>query len=254
VLGGVRWWDSRAALAANGVDFDSKAIARSAMRSARASDALAAYTAHTWATRGDHADLSPLGYATLDWPWLCAQPEDIRLRLLSGLINAIGGQTGSVSLGQLEDLTGLHAWSRLVGTLHGTQISTTGPLCTIAREWGRNPLPELELRPGATTLWDRRFELSLSAEFPHALRVACFGSAGEAMLITHAWPIPRPRGHILHSQPALWDNTTLIAAPTLGYVAAAWRGTSELVRCRFQTPVFAAPSAHGACPSRSPRM
>jgi tRNA(Ile)-lysidine synthase len=235
----VRLRTSRAELATHGLDFDSKALARTAQRSARASDALVQYTAHIWSTAGDHARLDALGTATLNWRWLCAQPEDIRLRILAGLFDCIGGRPESTSLGQLEALTSARDWHPLVGTLNGTKISAADGRCTIIREWGRNALPTQTLSPGVPALWDRRFRITLSAACPTPLHLACLDTHGiDALkrLNTPGLDHPKP---VLQSQPALWHGTQLVAAPTLAYVAAEWRTIPDLVACKFERPSFA---------------
>ena len=237
------------AATAAGFGLDTLAVARSAARVARASDALAMLTRDAWSRRDTGAHFDALGYATLRWDWLLAQPEEIRLRLLAGLIDRIGGQDKSVSLGQLEDFTiGRHWRPRgLDGvTLHGTRmrdrVEGGTPTLVIMRETGRQPDGTLSLRPGTSVVWDRRFRVALAASYPRELQLGALGATRgveatgrdqlarlESTLPAIAKPWP------LEALPAVRDGAELVAVPPLGFARPDLGGR---VQCDTLAPWF----------------
>ena len=233
------------ATAAHGIGLDRRALARSASRIARASHALSGLTIRAWAERGSHARFDPLGYAVLNWDWLVAQPEEIRLRLLAGLLNAIGGQADAVSLGQLEAATVGQNWHRhcLAGkTLHGAQLDCRATRSdhwteiVITREVGRQSQEATTLAPGAAVLWDRRFRLSVDARCPVALSLRPLGCADAEGRGNR--PLA-PRG-AWEGQPALWmggngGTAVLAGVPLSGFARPECAG---MVHCETLLPEF----------------
>ncbi len=251
----VRLRRARAALANEGCDLDSHALARTAMRMARAHAALTAATAAAWAARGAHAGVDPLGYATLDWTWLLTHPEEIRLRLLGGLLNAIGGQADAMSLGQLERLTIGRDWQPLAGTLHGVALQPTPNSLVLTREWGRQPLPEIEVGVGELVVWDRRFRLTMGQPHPAPVQAGALGPAGLDALRSAKFPLPPVPARVLWALPALRSlshhhaavpNRTvhsrgdILEVPALGYHhhGPLSRGSTPTT-CAFIGPAFA---------------
>ena len=238
----VRLRQAQAALMAAGITLDNAALARTAARAARASDALSAFTAQTWAQRAEHASFNALGIASVRWDWLLEQPEDIRLRLLAGLIEIIGGQGQAVSLGQLEAAVARSQWGPLHGvTLHGAQFVNAPAekgTVLIIREYGR-PMPELEVAPGQSAIWDGRFSVRISRDCPGLVRVSALGSTGLKEVKETGWT--RASKHTtavagLWTQPAVWWQGGLAAAPTLGFARPPLAG---LIHCEPIQPRFA---------------
>ncbi len=199
-----------------GFALDAAALSRTANRAARAGDALDYLTAKAWDARGDAADFSRFGHATVDWAWLLSHPEEIRLRLLAGLVEGIGGQAEPVSLGQLENLTA--GWGITSGaTLHGTQwVSGSKGELQIFRETAR-ATGSIDITPGTRVTWDRRFVLQAGPEAPSGT-VAALGAAGLAAIEARGWERPKVPAHALWTQPAFRVRSTVLAVPTFGYV------------------------------------
>lgn len=247
----VRLRRARAILAAEGIDLASTALARSAQRLGRASAALAQMTANAWAGRGHRAHLDPLGFATLDWAWLLEQPEDIRLRLLAGLLDAIGGQPEAMSLGQLERLTMGRDWYPLTGTVHGVDIQQGRSGLVLAREWGRRQPKTTDLFAGAPKpwplLWDGRFVLNGAPLTTTDLTIRSLGPEGLAALRAPPPPATLAPTRALWSLPAVFSGFDLVAVPSLGFFAGALalntvRGDDAPLTCTFVGPAFASPA------------
>lgn len=213
-------------------------LARTAHRAARAHEALEAVTTEVWEKRGHHARFDALGYAELHWEWLLTLPEEIRLRLLAGLVNTIGGQDVRVSLGRLEALTVENDWRLTRGaTLHSTQWNSNkrGRL-RIFRETDRRELPVLELMQGVTVTWDRRFVVSSRATGAAGLCITALGPHGLAAIVASGQRRPDAPARALWTQPALHFDDRLVAAPTLGFAVPGYAG---LYHCEPCTPRFA---------------
>ena len=232
----VRVRDTLAAMEKSGFALGPLSLARSASRAARASDALADLTTQTWNQRGKHARFDRLGYAVIDKTWLMAQPEDIRLRLLAGLINTISGQQAHVSLGQLENMTAGRGWNLHAGvTLHGTQWDTDAEdRFRIYRETGRSAPPTVQLAPGATASWDRRFVISAAAAAP-AAGVGVLGPEGVRALEATGWRRRAAPARVLWTLPAVHDDQGLAAVPALGFARHDRQG---LFHCETRQPYF----------------
>ncbi len=237
----VRIRRARAALAREGLDLDSSALNRTATRMARASSALAQATHDAWAHAGPHAVLNPLGFATLDWDWLLTHPEEIRLRLLTGLLDAIGGQSKRVSLGQLERLTIGNGWQPLTGTVHGVQLRASQSRLLLFREVGRSMPPPVTLQPGANIVWDGRFCLSAPANMPTPLVLSALGRDGVAALRKAKFATPAVPAAVLWTLPSVWlPHRLLVGVPSVNYVAPhCVRSMPTPISISFIGPVFA---------------
>ena len=238
----VRLRQTQAKLQALSLGLDTAALSRTATRAQRASNALWVQTASAWAGRGNHARFDPLGFAVVDWPWLRDAPEEIRLRLLATLIETVGGQPGPVSLGRLEAMTCARDWLPPDGlTLHGVVFgSDCHAMITLTREFGRLPLPELNLAPGTSAVWDRRFRVASETYHSAPLRFGALGPDGLAEIEAAGWHRPEIAARVLWTQPAVRSATastpTVLAAPTLGYRPA---GAAISCQCEPVLPRFA---------------
>ena len=231
------------ALRTSGFELDAMALGRTATRAARAADALDWMTAQTWANRQEHARFDPLGYAVVEWAWLTAQPEDIRLRLLAGLVDCIGGQGERVSLGQLEALTIGRGWRLPAGvTLHDTHWDNNGHgRLRIFREAGRRSLPTAEVpAPGFAMTWDGRFTILRCGAGPGldagALEMGPLEAGGLGEIEARGWQrIPVP-ARVLWSLPTVRAGGSVVAVPPLGYALLEFAGAFH---CDAITPRFA---------------
>ena len=245
----VRTRDLIRAAADHEIGLETEALARSATRLARASDALASLTVRAWAERGSSAHFNRFGYATLRLNWLLEHPEEIRLRLLAGLLNVIGGQEAKVSLGKLETLTSalyLEPDCLAGKTFHGAKIDPmkpngeNGPELMITRETGRQLGAQTALSPGTSLLWDRRFRIAIDKKSPGGLVVGPTGKAGVDILLRAGWSIGGVPPDALQTQPALWildgaGQAVLAAVPLAGYSRPELAG---MVQCETVQPEF----------------
>lgn len=101
----------------------------------------------------------------LDWARAGLVPEEVRLRLLARLVQHVGGTSAPPRLERLEALAlRLAAGQPLRATLAGAvlDLSASGTL-RLWPEPGRNPAPDITLRPGECAMWDGRYRLCLKA-------------------------------------------------------------------------------------------
>ena len=185
-----------------------------------------------------HARFDPLGFATLDWPWLVSLPEEIRLRLLAALIQTVGGQDGPVSLGQLEALTIGRHWQPPDGQcLHGATLAAgRGAAIVLAREFGRLDMPELLVLPGTSVVWDRRFRIELMTARPSPLQLGALGPAGLTQIEAAGWRRPEILARALWTQPSLLQDGVVLSAPSLGFTR---HGAAIACQCEALPPRFA---------------
>ncbi|MDE1173778.1 MAG: tRNA lysidine(34) synthetase TilS [Parvibaculaceae bacterium] len=201
-------------------------LAATASRMARARAALERQT-EEFLDR--HSTLRAEGVAFLEVPALAGMPEEIGLRALSSLLRTISGARYPGRLDSLERL-----YDMVIRGDPGQGVTLGG--CQIARRgadaialW-REPAAalaaaELTLRPGASGLWDGRFELVLRETGADAgegpVVVSALGEEGLADMRALGVVIPEnglPR-MALRSLPALRRGKLILAVPSLGYAA-----------------------------------
>lgn len=210
---------ARAELDAAGLG--SAAIARSARRLARAR---AAIDATVERAIGDGLATGalvwrPLGYGDVSWTWLLAQPEEVRLRLLSQMIQLAGGQGATPSLAGLEAMTVAQGW-RLPGgaTLGGALVRPRGAgRVLVCREYGRGQPAPSELVPGGGIVWDRRFEIVAGPGLVGPVRVAALGPAGVAHLRGRGRTVPAAPARVLWTLPAVLEGDRVIGVAADGF-------------------------------------
>ncbi len=216
-----RWRQADGELAALGLT--PGPVALSAFRLDRARTALDWATARALADAGDSLRIDALGYASVSWGWLTSLPAEIRLRILTRLIGAVGGHREPVSLGRLEALTEGRGWAAPVGrTLGGVAFPAgRGDEVLLIREWGRRGPERIEARPGFAIVWDNRFSIWLDPDIRMGVTVAALGEAGLVNLDALGRKRPGVPARVLHTTPALWSGGRLLAAPLLGYWSQA---------------------------------
>jgi tRNA(Ile)-lysidine synthase len=162
-----------------------------------------------------HTD--PAGLFAIDRERLSGAPEEIAVRILDRCITAAGGSHEPVALSRLEPIVaGLRGGGETGSwTLARAHISATVPCIRIEREPGRRPLPVLALAPGATALWDGRFQAGIAAGFEGSLEVRALGAEGVAELRQLGWDGKPARP--LKLAAAFWQGARLVAAPPAGY-------------------------------------
>jgi tRNA(Ile)-lysidine synthase len=202
-------------LAAGGIS--SAGIAEAARRFAAAADAIdwAASRVIAAAVRFDH-----LAIAWLDpGPFLPA-PAEVRLRALTRLLQAIGGQPyppRSDRLAALDRGIG-EAHGRFKRTLAGAVIERRGRRFALYREAGRIGLPETAALGRSSLFWDRRFEITIGDRVPPDVMVGALGERGRRAIGAEASLAP---ADALAALPAIRRGTEILAVPSLSWRAAA---------------------------------
>ena len=163
--------------------------------------------------------LSSAGYA-----WLClatfrALPGSVARRVLSGLVQTIGGGIYPARGDRLDRAVD---WAEVAEngaarTLGGCRIAILrapsdegGRLC-VAREW-RSVDHEMVVEPGRAGLWDGRFEIANGSGRPVSIRVA--GEGGQEL-----WKVfvrsNRPDRRYCDFDPADWPGAARLALPAV---------------------------------------
>jgi tRNA(Ile)-lysidine synthase len=222
----------RRAVATRGdLGLTSRALATTAARMAASRAALDA-AQHVLARTA--VDLHGGAWASLDLAALAGAPWEVIVRLLRSVIMAMGGQDEPPERTQLEELANrlgdLNGHAR---TLGGTVISirhvkgadrvSSRAVVAIYREQGRQPLPEITLKPGTGAFWDRRFYVSADASLGYEVRIAPLGQAGFARLKQEfaevaATGFPSRAAATL---PSFWHGSDLVAVPHLSAAVPA---------------------------------
>lgn len=216
----VRLRQAAPALAAAGLDDAHLGLA--SRRLARASAGLEGATALLAADA--EADgrfrVNTLGYIEIHWPWLLELPPEIRLRVLSRCIRAVGGRhEPPISLGRLEAMTEACGWRRPAGrTLAGCMLADgeDGRLLVL-REAGRRGLPVVSLGPGDAPIWDARFRLQLADRAETAYTAAALTAPALAEIEAEGVALPAAPARALMAVPGLWHGPRLAAAPSLAF-------------------------------------
>ncbi len=214
---------------------DNEKLALSARRLARAKVAIDAGVDKL--KRDADLDLHAGAFASFDrGVWLGA-PEELRIRMLGGLIGSFGGQSEPLRLSQLEALVTRMEREGFEGaTLAGAMVSQHGGIVRVQREPGRVPLPSLVLVPGASATWDGRFFVAASDRAPAPIEVRPLGGDGYAALRRQLDPAPHLPASAAATLPAFWRSGSLIAVPTLTAVTGpirAFEGAAGLYSAEF---------------------
>jgi tRNA(Ile)-lysidine synthase len=237
---------ARAHLDALGLTSDRLAL--SAARLSRARRALETI-AHQFCRQSGAVSVHPCGYVTIDRTRLQEAEEEIGLRVLSHAVTAAGGGGQPVPLGKLEAIA---AALRAAGTEEGTwtlaraMIGASGKTITVEREPGREPLPELKLRPGESAQWDGRFLVEVGANASGgAFDVRPLGEAA-ARELRRKGDVARIPTRAASLAPSFWRDGALLAVPCLEFWSSqhlrdvlrahfAWNGSKNEPQCHGST-------------------
>jgi len=190
-------------------------IALSAKRLERARSALETAVCKLEAAAG--LDVHGGIFASFDARPFNAAPQELRVRLVARLIAAFGGQETPARLAKLESLVvRMSAPGFAAATVGGCIVTRHAEEFCVFREPGRACLPVVELAPGETAVWDRRFRVSTSHELSGPVVVRALGSQGFAKLrqqLERGSALPPARaGATLAS---FWRRDQLLAVPAL---------------------------------------
>lgn len=167
------------------------------------------------------APISRWGYALLDARSFREAPSEIALRGLSLLLKVIGGQIYPPGFEQIQSVL---AWicdrqDRTSGrTLNGCRLARKpDDRLLIAREEAdAMSAPELQLSPGGSVVWDRRFVVEiLSGAAPGPYTVRALGNGSPRILGKKAEFPPVEPNRIARALPAIWLGDDFRSVPAL---------------------------------------
>lgn len=135
-------------------------LEHTAMRMARAASALDVWVGDVLA---GHAQVHPAGPVRLPVSTLQSLPQEVLLRLVSLLLQRVGGQVYPPRIEKLERLLGdLARAPDVQATLAGAVIRRTKSSLLVWREHGRVPPGPLTVEGPGVWNWDRRFAISVT--------------------------------------------------------------------------------------------
>jgi tRNA(Ile)-lysidine synthase len=157
--------------------------------------------------------MSGAGYCTLDVEALLSAPEEIALRALGSVIEAVGARQTTVRLAKLESLlAGIREQPAKSQTLGGCRLQLLEGGLGVFRE-ARSSMPIVSLAPGERALWDNRFSVSLSSEAPAPVTIRALGQGlSKEKRSEFAWLAELPRQARV-ALPACWREGELISVP-----------------------------------------
>lgn len=159
------------------------------------------------------------GYAVVEPAAFRSVPEDVGLRLLARLVQAVGGADHPPREERVCALyERLRGCAGVSATLAGCRVLPWRGRFLVCRECGRMA-PPLALVPGAEMMWDGRFRLRVAEDAPGGLSLGGLGAEGwgrvAAALGRHRLP-PLP-GPVRPTLPAVYDRQGLCEVAHLGY-------------------------------------
>ncbi len=209
-----------------GEGFDSGKLAAAARRLAEAADAIDAAASDLIR---EAVDVDAFAVARLDPGRLWAAPGEVRGRVLTRLLMAVGGDDYSPRFERLEALLSAMAGQRrgrFKRTLAGAVVEWRDNAFAIYREIGRDGLPPVALAPGAAVVWDHQFSVSVERMAPQGLTVAALGEAGRRAIGVR---VAAPPGAVA-ALPAILRRGRIVAVPTLDYYAESLWSADLVVR------------------------
>jgi tRNA(Ile)-lysidine synthase len=215
----VRIRNAQAMLA--GVGLAAEPLATSARRLLRARQALDDAAIDVLDAPDGPVSVDALGFATLDWPGLSQRPAEVRLRVLAGLIETIGG-TDHISLAALEAMTEGRNWASPAGLTIGRVLfrKASGSGVMLLREPDRLCPPAMRLSGPGRVLFDGRFEVSIDRAPPVECELRALADDGLATLRASTLARSDVSRDVLVTLPSLWIAGELAAVPLLGAVVA----------------------------------
>jgi tRNA(Ile)-lysidine synthase len=213
----VRLRQALAGAATLGLRADALALTARRLRRARA-----ALDQATGRFLADAVTVHDAGHCRLDQETLIKAPEEIALRALGRMLEAVGGQPGAPRLARLEALLAPLLGGRdLARTLAGCRVVAEDGIVTVLREPGRHGLPVMTLPPGACALWDRRFRVCVGGGLAEPVTVRSVSAAGLREVLSRAPSASCPPYGAGADLVSFWCGAKVLAVPHLGFVADA---------------------------------
>ncbi len=217
----VRWRRARHALEDLGLT--NEMIAKSIVRLRRADMALDSRV--NVLAQAASLDLHRGLFAQFDAGVFGAEFGELRVRFLSRLLRAYGGQLLPPRLVKIEALSERLAAHIAAGeptrqTLGGCVIHQRRGVISIMREPARHPLPEIELNSETAAVWDHRFRVSRPPSAKGAIVVRALGQDAKA-LIAAAPRVIEDSNHdavnvdVAATLPGFWRDGHLVSVPLL---------------------------------------
>lgn len=170
----------------------------------------------------------PAGYAVVDPAAFRSGTEEVAMRLLARLLQAIGGGAYAPRQERLAALYGrLCRGLDNAATLGGCRLDLWQGRLLICREAGRMA-PPLPLMPGAEQVWDGRFRVKVADSAPSGLTLGGLGVTGWNRVARLLRPrrLPALPAPMRATLPALYDQQGLCAVPHLGYNQSSAAGSA----------------------------
>jgi tRNA(Ile)-lysidine synthase len=174
---------------------------------------------------------TPYGTATVAARCLRGAPEEVQLRLLSALLQAVSGQYYGPRFESLDRLRAKLGGDLATATLHGCAVARAGDIISISRE--PSAVREIAtLEAGATLIWDGRFELHNATPSPLRVRVlmADDQSWWRANVKPETLAVP---ARVRRSLPVLEDSDGVLGVPSLSVWRTDAHATPASINCRF---------------------
>ena len=203
-------------------------LAATAARMGRAREALEDMTAQA-VLRG--VTTYPAGYAMIDREYFRTLPDEVALRLLARLLQAVGGGNYPPRLERLERLfLGMRTKPEEIRTLAGCRCGPHQGGILVSREVSKVQGP-VALEPGETTLWDGRFRLALAHDAQSGLVIRALGLQGWRKLaaVSQFQRLPPIPAAVRPTLPVIADETGVSAVPHVSYNRGG--GAESVVRC-----------------------
>jgi tRNA(Ile)-lysidine synthase len=158
--------------------------------------------------------VAPEMYAIVDLPAFDQAAEELRIRLLSRLLAAMGGASEAAELSQIERAVAwLSGGKGSARTLGGCRIHRRAAGFLVGREGGRMTASPVAVTAGETVLFDGRFRVRVERAPPGPLRLQALGKATGARLERP----PSLPAFVFETLPAVIHDGEVAAVPHLGY-------------------------------------
>jgi tRNA(Ile)-lysidine synthase len=179
-------------------------------------------------------------FAAFDREAFSQGPAYLRQKVLARLVARYGGASPEPQLSEIEDLTArLQRDEKCTATLGGAMISGGSRLVRVWREAGRLDQRGLDLSPGESQIWDRRFILRWapvgSGTVATPVTIRPLGAENYSRIAGRLAATPRrPPARAAHSLPSFWAGGELLAVPSLAPFAMASQPPLDRAGCELR--------------------